>query len=140
MFLCTLKDDEKEKFLELAYFAAKVDGEFNQKEKGLLSLYRGELDLHSYTIKQEEKSKIIDFFKEKDEATKKKIFFEVCGVIWIDEKVRTEEADLLSELQKEFAIDETLKYDIIKWMDTKLKPWFELSNELNISGAKLLGL
>ncbi len=139
MFLCTLQEDEKAKFLELAYFAAKVDGEFNEKEKNLLSLYRGELGIHAYKIQEEDKSQLIEFFKTKDESTKKKVFFEVCGVIWIDEKVRPEEAELLSELQKEFDIEETLKYDIIKWMDTKLKPWVDLSNELNISGAKLLG-
>lgn len=140
MFLQMLASEEKEAFLELAYIAANVDGELHQAEQQLLSLYRGELGLHAYEVKDAPMEDLLSFFSTQREEVKKMVFFEVLGVIWVDGKVRPEEADLLSVIQEEFNIEDSLKYEIIQWMDTELQPWFDMSKRLNESGARLLGL
>ena len=140
MFLSKLKPEEKEKFLDLAYYAAGVDGNVVEEEIQLLALYRAELMLFDYIVQDIDPERMISFFKAKDKRTRKIIFFEIIGVFWIDNRIENEEAALLSKLQVEFNLDDTLKYNIINWMNTDLKEWFDLSNKLNVSGGKLLGI
>ena len=140
MFLLSLSQEEREVFLELAVYAAKVDHELHESENALISLYRGEAQLHGYKLQGTDIETIMDFFKAKDESTRKKVFFETLGVLWIDNKVTIEECELISTLQTELKIDDVLKYKIIELMNTQMKPWFETATRLNEAGAKLLNI
>ena len=102
MFLNSISNEDKKFFLELAYIAANCDNKLCDSELQLLSLYRGEMNFHNYEIQKIDLKNIINYFKEKDQKTKKIIFFETLGVIWIDGKIRPEEATLITTLQENF--------------------------------------
>ena len=91
MFLNVLNTEEKEKFLELIYKIASVDGDFSEDEEEIVNNYKIELEVFEIkdtgTIEE-----LLSYFGTKDESIRKLVLFEVYGMICADGKIeQTEE-------------------------------------------------
>lgn len=69
MFLNMLNEKEQKNFMELAAIAMSVDGKIEESEKEVIDVYRREMNLHDYEIKNKEQKELITAFQ----ASTKKI-------------------------------------------------------------------
>ncbi len=107
MFLQVMNNEEKEKFLELVYKIANIDGEYAQEEEELINNYKLELGLSeiSDTGKVEE---LVEYFAPKNETLKKIVMFEVVGLLNADDKIEKEEEDLLKLMTEKFCFTDDM--------------------------------
>ena len=109
MFLNTLNQEEKRKFLSLVYLISQIDGEYADEEKEIVENYKIELgtnevdgDANIYDL--------IEFFASKNIQVKKVVIFEVYGLIISDEKIHKNEEKILNEIKNKFGLDvDTIK-------------------------------
>ena len=59
MFLRDLDDKYKKPFLNLAYTIMSADGEFAEKEKVMLGIYKHDLGMESYKVNIDPKASLI---------------------------------------------------------------------------------
>lgn len=103
MFLQVMNQEEKEKFLELVYKVANIDGEYAEEEQEIVNSYKKELELETIadTCNIEE---LVDFFSAKNETLRKIILFEIIGLINADDKIEKSESYLLNTMIKKFEV------------------------------------
>lgn len=104
MFLQVMNMEEKEKFLEFIYKIANIEGEYAEEEQELINSYKNELgvfEIHDTSNIEE----LIDYFATKTVEMKKIILFEVIGMINADDKVASEEEELLNKVTASFGLD-----------------------------------
>ena len=86
MFVQVMEKEEREKFLELIYKIANIDGDYVAEEEELIDSYKAELELSD--IKDTDTiEEIIDYFSSKSESIRKIVLFEVYGMINADVKI-----------------------------------------------------
>lgn len=104
MFLQVMNQEEKEKFLELIYKVANVDGDYAEEEQEMVNNYKIELGID--TIGDTNSiDELVKYFASKSDSLKKIVMFETIGIVNADNKVAKEEADLLALMQSSFAIE-----------------------------------
>jgi len=116
MFLNSMKDDEKERFLELAYKMARIDGNYAEEEDEIISSYKAELGIDNIgdTGSIDE---LIDFFANRNESVKKIVFFEIYGMICADNKIEKSEEKIFEKIKIKFAISKEIVNQIIQVAD-----------------------
>lgn len=107
MFLNSMSTDEKERFLELAYKLAQVDGDYAEEEEEIINSYKAELGISDIgdTGSIDE---LIDFFATRNEPVKKIVLFELYGMICADSKIEESEKDVFEKLKTKFDLSEEL--------------------------------
>jgi len=116
MFLNSMSTDEKERFLELAYKLAQIDGNYAEEEEEIINSYKAELGITDIgdTGSVDE---LIDFFATKDEPVKKIVLFELYGMICADSKIEESEKDVFEKIKTKFGISESLVKQIVEVAD-----------------------
>lgn len=105
MFVHVMGKEEREKFLELIYKIANIDGDYVAEEEELIDSYKAELELSD--IKDTDTiEEIIDYFSSKSESIRKIVLFEVYGMINADGKIDISEEKLFNLSQEKFGISE----------------------------------
>lgn len=104
MFANVLNSEEKEKFLELVYKVATVDGKYADEEQELVNSYKAELGL-SMILDTDNVESLIGYFSLKPIEIQKIILFEMYGMIMADGKIKAEEEQILSTIYKKFNLD-----------------------------------
>lgn len=105
MFVQVMEKEEREKFLELIYKIANIDGDYAAEEEELIDSYKAELELSD--IKDTDTiEEIIDYFSSKSESIRKIVLFEVYGMINSDGKIDISEEKIFNLSQEKFGISE----------------------------------
>lgn len=104
MFLQVMNREEREKFLELIYKVANIEGEYAEEEKELIDSYKNELEL-TEILDTGNIEGLIEYFSSKTTEMKKIILFEVIGLINVDDKIVKEEEDIFKKLVESFGVD-----------------------------------
>ncbi len=105
MFVQVMEKEEREKFLELIYKIANIDGDYVEEEEELIDSYKAELELSD--IKDTDTiEEIIDYFSSKSESIRKIVLFEVYGMINADGKIDISEEKIFNLSQEKFGISE----------------------------------
>lgn len=105
MFVQVMEKEEREKFLELIYKIANIDGDYVAEEEELIDSYKAELELSD--IKDTDTiEEIIDYFSSKSESIRKIVLFEVYGMINADGKIDISEEKIFNLSQEKFGISE----------------------------------
>ena len=116
MFLISMSIDEKERFLELAYKLAQVDGNYAEEEEEIINSYKAELGITNIgdTGSIDE---LIAFFATRNEPVKKIVLFELYGMMCADRKIKEAEKDVFEKLKTKFGVSEKLIRQIIEVAD-----------------------
>ena len=104
MFLQVMNNEEKQKFLELVYIIASIDGEFAEEEQEIVNSYKNELGL-SEIPETSNIDGLVEYFSLKAVEMKKIVLFETIGLINADDKMKKEEADVLIKMTEAFGLD-----------------------------------
>ena len=123
MFLQVMNTEEKEKFLELVYKIANIDGEYAEEEQEIVNSYKNELGL-SKVPETSDIDGLVRYFSAKATELKKIVLFETVGLINADEKIEMEEADLLDKMSGAFGLDKDV-VDRIKSVAKKLQDVYD---------------
>lgn len=123
MFLQVMNTEEKEKFLELVYKIANIDGEYAEEEQEMVNSYKNELGL-SKVPETSDIDGLVRYFSAKATELKKIVLFETVGLINADEKIEKEEADLLDKMSRAFGLDKDV-VDRIKSVAKKLQDVYD---------------
>lgn len=112
MFLHLLKEDTKEKFLELIYKVATCDGEYSEDEAEVVNNYKIELGISE--IKQTGTvDELIAYFSKEEKTIRKVVYFEVYGLIIVDDKTDPIEESVMRSMRKELTLSET-EYNLLE--------------------------
>ena len=106
MFLRDLDDKYKKPFLNLAYTIMSADGEFAEKEKVMLGIYKHDLGMESYKVNIDPKASLI--FKVLDRERKAEIYYELLRVVYADSEYSEEEAVILNRVQSEWQLSDEI--------------------------------
>ena len=105
MFLHVLKDDAKKKFLELVYKVATCDNEYAEDEEEIINSYKAELGVSEIgdtgTI-----AELVQYFSEEDKELRRILFFEIYGLIIVDEKRDEAEEAILQMMRESFRLSD----------------------------------
>ena len=123
MFLQVMNTEEKEKFLELVYKIANIDGEYAEEEQEIVNSYKNELGL-SKVPETSDIDVLVRYFSAKATELKKIVLFETVVLINADEKIEKEEADLLDKMSGAFGLDKDV-VDRIKSVAKKLQDVYD---------------
>ena len=123
MFLQVMNTEEKEKFLELVYKIANIDGQYAEEEQEIVNSYKNELGL-SKVPETSDIDGLVRYFSAKATELKKIVLFETVGLINADEKIEKEEADLLDKMSGAFGLDKDV-VDRIKSVAKKLQDVYD---------------
>ena len=123
MFLQVMNTEEKEKFLELVYKIANIDGEYAEEEQEIVNSYKNELGL-SKVPETSDIDGLVRYFSAKATELKKIVLFETVGLINADEKIEKEEPDLLDKMSGAFGLDKDV-VDRIKSVAKKLQDVYD---------------
>ena len=103
MFIGSFPLEMREKFLELVYKLAHVDGEYAEEEAELVRSYQVELGIE-YIKETGDIEELVDFFAAQDETARKICLFELLGVVKADGVVSAEETELIDKVQSAFGL------------------------------------
>ena len=123
MFLQVMNTEEKEKFFELVYKIANIDGEYAEEEQEIVNSYKNELGL-SKVPETSDIDGLVRYFSAKATELKKIVLFETVGLINADEKIEKEDADLLDKMSGAFGLDKDV-VDRIKSVAKKLQDVYD---------------
>lgn len=107
MLLKSLSRSEQELFLELCDFAANIDNDFSEKEKGYIQGYRQEMFLseNDYIIKGLGYDEIIKKLIEISSPENiRRIVIELIALLKADQIIHPQENELISKLKEDFSI------------------------------------
>lgn len=125
MYLNNLNDREKELFLELAYYIANCDQDFDAEESDLIKNFREEtgMDEEKYRIKGMHLDNIIEGFEPSTEKNKTTVFLEIMGVVIADLEFNGNEQVAVSKLRQAWNISDEKYSAILHWYEDMDKIW-----------------
>lgn len=103
MFLQVMNKEEKEKFLELVYKVANIDGEFAEEEQEIIDSYKAELGIPVIPESSDIEG-LLKYFSDKASEIKKIVLFEIIGLINADDKIDVNEKMVLEKMQDVFGL------------------------------------
>lgn len=117
MYLHLLNREEKETFLELAYYAALCDKKFSDIEKSLVKRYRAEMRLfeHAYIIKGKKLQEIISSLQLVSSWGKVAILLELIGLILSDLDYNEKEQELLDRIRNIWNVSDRKFAAMVRW-------------------------
>jgi hypothetical protein len=115
MFLNQLNEEQKENFLELAYYAANINNDFAEEQKQMLDSYKLETSMTSYVIQEKKIDEIVAPFT--DTKSKKIALLEAIAILYSDKKITPEESDLMDQFTTLFSSSQEDIDFIKKWVE-----------------------
>lgn len=116
MFLNMLNQKEKEYFLELANIAMNVDEVVTEEELDMLDMFRKEMSLQDYVIKNVPLDKLKADVDLCSKRNKKVMLFELTGMMYADNEVADVEDKWLKDLGNRWGFRESEIKKIIRWV------------------------
>ncbi|GHH99856.1 TerB family tellurite resistance protein [Neobacillus kokaensis] len=115
MFLAELQQDEREAFLELAAFIAKIDGSVSVFETSVLSRYKKEMELEDYKEKGLSIDEILTSFK--SERSKNIVLAELFQLIYADGVFHGQESEVVNLIKNNFEFKPNEFGSFKAWID-----------------------
>lgn len=115
MFLYLLNDHEGKAFMELAAIAMKINGEEKECEKAEFESYLTELNLSNYKPVGLRLEDAASAFKFSTIAVKRSVIIELCGILYADKDIDSDELKWINTLARIFAIPNTETERLIHW-------------------------
>lgn len=115
MFLYLLNDNEGKAFMELAIHAMKVNGEEKDCEKAEYEAYLTELNLTDYETVGISFEDAVSAFKCSTIPVKRSIIIELCGILYADKEIDSNEMNWIYTLSDKFQLPRTETDRLIRW-------------------------
>ena len=115
MFLNMLNEKEQKNFMELAAIAMSVDGKIEESEKEVIDVYRREMNLHDYEIKNKEQKELITAFQASTKKIKRAVIIELAGVLDADEIIDENEENWIMKIGQEWGFSASEIRRMVRW-------------------------
>ena len=115
MFLNMLNEKEQKNFMELAAIAMSVDGKIEESEKEVIDVYRREMNLHDYEIKNKEQKELITAFQASTKKIKRAVIIELAGVLDPDEIIDENEENWIMKIGQEWGFRASEIRRMVRW-------------------------
>ena len=115
MFLNMLNEKEQKNFMELAAIAMSVDGKIEESEKEVIDVYRREMNLHDYEIKNKEQKELITAFHASTKKIKRAVIIELAGVLDADEIIDENEENWIMKIGQELGFRASEIRRMVRW-------------------------
>lgn len=115
MFLNMLNEKEQKNFMELAAIAMSVDGKIEESEKEVIDVYRREMNLHDYEIKNKEQKELITAFQASTKKIKRAVIIELAGVLDADEIIDENEKNWIMKIGQEWGFRASEIRRMVRW-------------------------
>lgn len=115
MFLNMLNEKEQKNFMELAAIAMSVDGKIEESEKEVIDVYRREMNLHDYEIKNKEQKELITAFQASTKKIKRAVIIELAGVLDADEIIDENEENWIMKIGQEWGFRAFEIRRMVRW-------------------------
>ena len=115
MFLNMLNEKEQKNFMELASIAMSVDGKIEESEKEVIDVYRREMNLHDYEIKNKEQKELITAFQASTKKIKRAVIIELAGVLDADEIIDENEENWIMKNGQEWGFRASEIRRMVRW-------------------------
>jgi len=131
MFLNLLGKEEKELVLDLLFSAANIDGDFDERERIVISAYGAEMGIAQENIKQSNKSidDILTQLSKSSELVKKIVALEIIALIGVDGTYKESEKKLLKNITKKFSLKKAYEEKALNWVN-RITPLYKEGYEL----------
>lgn len=114
-----LNEEEKENFLELAYYIAHCDSDFSSIEKNWISRCRREMNLENYVVKNKSLDTIIKEFSDSSFVSKTTILLETMELTLSDATYHKSEQEAIKKLRENWNISNEQFENIAFWLKDK---------------------
>ena len=104
MLLMQLKNTEKFAFLNLAYYMANIDGEFEQEEKKIIEEYCAEMGIDNVSYDEEKFDLEETLCKIESVKSKKIVLLELMILVHSDDKFHRFEQNVIEKIANYFQI------------------------------------
>lgn len=115
MFLYLLNETEGKAFMELAMQAMKINGEEKECEKAEYETYLAELDMPNYKTLGLSFEQATSAFKYSSIPVKRSVIIELCGILYADKELDSNEQKWIYALSHEFQISDKETERLIRW-------------------------
>lgn len=115
MFLYLLNNTEGKAFMELAAQAIKINGKEKDYEEAEYETYLTELNLSDYKIVGLSFDEAASAFKYSSISVRRSVIIELCGILYVDKEIDSEERKWIYTLSKKFQLSETETERFIRW-------------------------
>lgn len=115
MFLYLLNEQEGRAFMELASLAMKVNGEEKECELAEYDAYLTELDLPNYSVLGHSLEVAASAFKYSSISVKRSVIIELCGLLYADKEIDSDEKKWIHHLANLFAIKQDETERLVRW-------------------------
>lgn len=107
MFLYSLKEDNKLRFIELCRYASEADEKVEDKEKETIAMYCREMGISEElsSVKRELNIVLNELKNEADTTEKRIILFEILGLMLADEQYTKLEEQFVLKIIEAFEMD-----------------------------------
>lgn len=107
MFLYSLKEDNKLRFIELCRYASEADEKVEDKEKETIAMYCREMGISKElsSVKRELNIVLNELKNEADTTEKRIILFEILGLMLADEQYTKLEEQFVLKIIEAFEMD-----------------------------------
>ena len=110
-----LNEKEQKNFMELASIAMSVDGKIEESEKEVIDVYRREMNLHDYEIKNKEQKELITAFQASTKKIKRAVIIELAGVLDADEIIDENEENWIMKIGQEWGFRASEIRRMVRW-------------------------
>lgn len=112
-----LNENEGKAFMELAVLAMKVNGEEKECEKAELDVYMTELGLSEsgYKVRGLSYDDAVSGFKHSSVPVKRCVILEICGILYADKEIDSDELEWVNALADSFKIKKSETERLIRW-------------------------
>lgn len=115
MFLYLLNDNEGQAFMELATLAMKINGEEKECEKAEFESYLTELNLPNYKPVGLGFEDAASAFKFSSIPVKRSVIIELCGILYADKEIDSNELKWIYALASIFTIPKAETDRLVRW-------------------------
>lgn len=115
MFLYLLNDQEGKAFIELAVIAMKYNEVDEACAKAEVETFLTELNIPHYEIVGLTFEQAADAFKHSTVAVKRTVIIELCGILYADKEIDSDELKWIYALSDRFLLNRTETSRLIKW-------------------------
>lgn len=131
MFLTELTLNDRKDFLDLAYFAMGINGEYKEDEKQIFDAFIHECELSEYEPENQDNIKIkIKKLSKKSSKVKRIVLIELMGILLADGEICDAEAEFLDTLGSKFEFE---SYEV-----KRVQRWVENMNDLVSEGYRMI--
>lgn len=123
MYLSRLNQEEKEYFLELAYYVVNVDNGFSDVEQELIRTYCQEMGIEKYKKKSIDIDSIVKYFSKS--TNKNIVMLEILALAFMDGNYDLEEKKTIGKIQQAFCFTDEKLLNFIQWVKTVINIYQE---------------